>query len=133
MTKLLTVIIVSLSLLLGSCATQVHSESEGNPKLEGEHEKMSREELQRELVALQRVYAVAAREYRNAKSKRMKANTAYIRASEKEDGDVDALFRKLEAEASEALARDAYKKISDEFMIVQSRYIKLLMNAERAN
>jgi protein involved in sex pheromone biosynthesis len=133
MAKLLTVIIVSLSLLLGSCATRVQSKADGNAKVEDKHEKMSMEELQRELIAMQRVYAVAIREYMKARTKRMRAKTTYNGASEREDGGVDALFKKLEAEASEALAKEAYKKISDDFMVVQRAYIKLLMNAERAN
>ena len=80
MAKLLMVVIVSLSLLLGSCATRVQSKTEGNAKLEDKHEKMSMEELQRELIKLRGEYIVADREYRNARVKYGGADVAYQRA-----------------------------------------------------
>ncbi len=134
MAKLLTVIIVLLSLLLGSCATRVQSKAEGNAKLEGEHQKMSMEELQRELTKLRREYVVADREYRNTKVKCGEADRAYQRALKQEDGEIDALFfRKLEADASKALAKEVSTKIYNEFKVAQKAYIELLMNEQRTN
>ncbi len=134
MAKFLTVIIVSLSLLLGSCATRVQSKAEGNAKLEGKHEKMSMEELQRELTKLRREYVVADREYRDTKNKCGVADRAYQRALKQGDGEIDALFfRKLEADASKALAEEVYIKARNEFRAAQKAYIELLMNEQRTN
>ena len=134
MAKLLMVVIVSLSLLLGSCATRVQSKTDGNAKLEDKHEKMSMEELQRELIKLRGEYIVADREYRNAKVKYGEADVAYQRALKTEDSEVDALFfRKLEADASQALAEEVYIKARNEFRAAQKSYIELLMNEQRIN
>jgi predicted RND superfamily exporter protein len=134
MAKLLTVIIVSLSLLLGSCATRVQSKADGNAKVEDKHEKMSMEELQKELIKLRTENIVADREYRNTQVKCMEANRAYRRALEKEDGEIDTLFfRKLEADASKALAKEVLKKIYYEFKVAQKQYIELLMAEQRTN
>jgi len=133
MAKLLTVVIVSLSLLLGSCATQVQSKADCEPQPKGKYEKMSMEELKRELVELQREYIVLARELRDAKRKSTMAIAAYNRASEMEDGKLDLLFRKLEADASKALAQDVFDRTSDDFKAAQKAYMKLLMNEQRTN
>ena len=134
MAKSLTVIIVSLLLLLGSCATRVQSKAEDNAKLEGKHAKMSMEELQRELTRLRREYVVADKEYGNTKAKCGVADRAYQRALRQEDGEIDALFfRKLEADASKALAKEVSTKIYNEFKVAQKAYIELLMNEQRTN
>ena len=125
MAKSVTVLIVSFTIFLTSCATQEVTKTTSKKQVPvSKYHKMNKEDLQQELRDLQVKYLAAETESRERNDQHREAEKEHRMAAGEEKA--DALFRKLEKRASLEEAHEAYKNVKREFEKAQDAYKSLL-------
>ena len=125
MAKSVTVLLVSFTMFLTSCATQEATKTTSRRQIPvSKYHQMNKEDLQQELKDLQVKYLAAEAENRERSDQYREAEKEHRIASGEEKA--DALFRKLEKRASLEESNEAHKNVKREFEKAQDAYKSLL-------
>jgi len=125
MAKSVTVLFVSFTMFLTSCATQEVTKTTSKKQIPvSKYHRMNKADLQQELRDLQAKYLAVEAECRERNDQYREAEKEHRMAAGEEKA--DALFRKLEKRASLEEANEAYNNVKREFEEAQDAYKSLL-------